>query len=352
MLKHIKKRPSKSDTMRNLLEDMVAEVKRLRDHQNIEIKNEISNLKQQEEKRKSCLSSVKECLLHAKCKLMQIKESSDSRNQRKEARPWLDPFKNIDKVKKAMDKMEVDIEDLESNQRSTTNYLIGLEGFFLSTKSRQQQMEIYMDKTLRIFGFDEEVKKKPRAMKPRHDKLTRRCKPVSVESSVQSTCRQYTFVTYQPETSTELSSNDLAWARELERDMNVESGEHGLAIHHFNEQDEKKHPETILEKSNELNMWARDLEDDLISEAEETHESKTHVLSSNNKFKAHSTETSEHDNKSSITLNHVMGKKSEYLTQQYGMDDKSAYTDMDSTGFGVKRLPLGPLSPSSTHSGL
>lgn len=80
MLKHIKKRPSKSDTMRNLLEDMVAEVKRLRDHQNIEIKNEISNLKQQEEKRRSCLSSVKECLLHAKCKLMQIKESSDSRN--------------------------------------------------------------------------------------------------------------------------------------------------------------------------------------------------------------------------------------------------------------------------------
>lgn len=80
MLKHIKKRPSKSDTLRNLLEDMVAEVKRLRDHQNIEIKNEILDLKQQEEKRKSCLSSVKECLLHAKCKLMQIIESSDSRN--------------------------------------------------------------------------------------------------------------------------------------------------------------------------------------------------------------------------------------------------------------------------------
>ncbi|KAL8106790.1 hypothetical protein AgCh_023528 [Apium graveolens] len=118
MLKHIKKRPSKSNTMRNLLEDMVAE------------------------------------------------------------------------VKKAMDKMEVDIEDLESNQWSTTNYLIGLEGFFLTTESRQQQMEIYMDKTLRIFGFDEEVRKKPRAMKPRHDKLTRRRKPVYVESSVQSTCIQ------------------------------------------------------------------------------------------------------------------------------------------------------------------
>lgn len=80
MLKHIKKRPSKSDTMRNLLEDMVAEVKRLRDHQDLEIKNEIFNLKQQEEKRKNCLSSLKECLGHAKCKLKQIKESSGSRN--------------------------------------------------------------------------------------------------------------------------------------------------------------------------------------------------------------------------------------------------------------------------------
>lgn len=217
--------------------------------------------------------------------------------------------------------MEVDIDDLESNQESTANYLMGLEGFFLTTESRQQQMEIYMDKTLRIFGFDDEVRKKPRAIKPRHDKLTRRRKPVSAASSVQATCRPNTVVTYQPETSTPLSSNDLAWASELELDMNIESGEHGLAIHHFNKQDEKKHPETFLENSNELNMWARDLEDDLLSEAE-THESKTHVWSQNNKFGSHSTETSEHEYKSAIALNHDMVKKSGTHASDYHVQEQ------------------------------
>lgn len=77
MIKHIKKRPNKSETMKNLLEDMVAELKRLRDHLNTVIKREISKMKQQEEKTKSYLASVKEGLQHAKYKLIQIKEGSN-----------------------------------------------------------------------------------------------------------------------------------------------------------------------------------------------------------------------------------------------------------------------------------
>lgn len=202
--------------------------------------------------------------------------------QKKEARPWLDPLKSIDKLKNDMGKMEVDILNLESTQEFRMNYLIGLEGFSHSTDRRQQQLEIYMDETLRILGFDEEVRKKPTGVKLSHGKTTRRRKPIAPQgkkSSVQSTYDPNTLEAYQPNSPT-LNSEDMLWAAELEDDLNIEFVELE-PCNHVEEQNSNEHFETKCpENSEDLNMWVRDLEDDLICESVK-HESKNYVKEQN-----------------------------------------------------------------------